>query len=1673
MPRAAPAGAATPGVARKQGKKKGGTKKVGKKAAAKTSKTANTAPAEPDEPDEAETDEPVTDKPVTGKVKTAAQQKADLQRSEKQKLHHEEQLAFLAQSGSPDKLEEFLNGMYQSGLGWKGQGGWDHLSKWEASTTVDSTVVKIWPRGPLGHFTLVNTMRHWAEGKPYTLSSWWRRWAMGITANCWGTLEDVRWILFESMDEEWEGPTIPDEKEIIHPPERANFPDKVSKNPDAPRRNLSIDTKGDYVFTDRLLCGPPTARPITSGGVFVACWVAVASLHSIYFHRGLKVDKLSQNHVSERDWAEVIQHLTLICKPFCDLRDAWSPRHERTRDSHDIMVWEGCRELVKFVWKVITFSPRGKSHGSDKNIAHLWEVTKMRLRHDESYMQHLWARLPTVATSDSGSAASELPSFAPTPARAPSPQAESDMAIYPLSVAIAAVEQASQAATEPVAAANQFAVAAEEQASQAATEPVAAANQFAVAAEEQASQAATEPVAAANQFAVAAEEQASQAATEPVAAANKSLVDPHVPTDPDGDVEMQPDPAVPEQSAAVTPSKETASEPVVGAAEPKDTDMAADISDADSVVEVPDSTDSEDLVMQDLFPPAKQATTVALTSVGKARQAELGSLPKSQGEISEFLRRGLELPRKQPGTGLAFAELPASSNAELKDIRSRMGNVSPAIDLTILGRAKFVPKSATAQVDSSEAENESGALISSDAAGSKAIETIQWITRWAGLSREELQKRLMFWVLWAQRHGKGVPTQARASVIEALLEEVRTAQAPFRLEEFLGCRQHAAILRASKGMSSLVSSGFRQEKFQFTNHQLVGALFFIHKALARTCPGCQDQGCIIGDSMGVGKTNSGLIYARLADKLGLFGRRPNILMASRKLLPQWLASFYSIFDCSYKGCNDDGTRGSSNKIDSSFKAVPWYVLNKPTWRQDYGSHCLLLVSSADSYNTREIKEGRFGMLIFDEAHQMLQVNEKDSLDDPQKYLLAAGADEVMFKVLLTGTPVTSKLDHQYTLLRSAGSSHFDRDKTRPPAHSEWWAVEKAGKEVSSMHEDMEKPLLELAAASDELLECATAYVADPNPAACQRLKDAFAVVQTHIDAVLNVAVGYGRGQARFQRLFLPFWKARNPISLPLPVAEAQPIIIRRFADPQDLTFKPHAFIVRVEPTPEFQSFQKATIEFLKESARALENTTVSEGTHRLAAAHPALALDPPTFRQTRRHLEKAGISHDDYVRIVKDIAGIEEQLMGANLPLKYKPTRRQLGRDLSRQESANYTNLADLRKKRSIHDALTAIKHMNLPQGQPLEVGNQIMLAEMPSPLGSMLMALLKACFAAAQGAKLPASLRNRLPPKRAAKLKVLIFVTNYKTVAFVQHLLVCHGPYASTQLVDCDSTQGAKRIASWESDEGNDILIITRKQTVGLNLQRASVLIMWDTPSDEATQYQAFGRVARMGQTIDPYIYMLEVAGSYNDRAKELQRVKSALTSSVDRVAAGNATIDLSDLVAESLRTALQHPVVQGGLGPLADALTSSAMENRLRAISTEQVEKEQAKTNKRLQNVETKIRRLENNITDLSAAVKKSQAALDKARAEARSRQDTLLQADPEEADEARTAWTAAEKVLTAAQAKATKDQALLAGKEADLKKAKEKEQELAGSDEGSDTDNDGDVVEVSPEQPWAGEV
>lgn len=83
-------------------------------------------------------------------------------------------------------------------------------------------------------------------------------------------------------------------------------------------------------------------------------------------------------------------------------------------------------------------------------------------------------------------------------------------------------------------------------------------------------------------------------------------------------------------------------------------------------------------------------------------------------------------------------------------------------------------------------------------------------------------------------------------------------------------------------------------------------------------------------------------------------------------------------------------------------------------------------------------------------------------------------------------------------------------------------------------------------------------------------------------------------------------------------------------------------------------------------------------------------------------------------------------------------------------------------------------------------------------------------------------------------------------SVQFITHVITMRTTHKYCHLLGSNANAALRE---WQDDPAIPILIITKKDTQGVQLHMASCLILWDIPTIDTVQKQAFGRVVRMGQ--------------------------------------------------------------------------------------------------------------------------------------------------------------------------------------------------------------------------------
>jgi SNF2 family DNA or RNA helicase len=116
---------------------------------------------------------------------------------------------------------------------------------------------------------------------------------------------------------------------------------------------------------------------------------------------------------------------------------------------------------------------------------------------------------------------------------------------------------------------------------------------------------------------------------------------------------------------------------------------------------------------------------------------------------------------------------------------------------------------------------------------------------------------------------------------------------------------------------------------------------------------------------------------------------------------------------------------------------------------------------------------------------------------------------------------------------------------------------------------------------------------------------------------------------------------------------------------------------------------------------------------------------------------------------------------------------------------------------------------------------------------------------------------------------KMLVFATFRRTLEHLQRLLTAEGVAFATYS-DAES-QGAKDAAVAAFRDGAPVMLCSESGGEGRNLQFANTLVNFDLPWNPMRIEQRIGRIHRIGQTRDVFIFNLCTAGSLEARILDL----------------------------------------------------------------------------------------------------------------------------------------------------------------------------------------------------------
>ncbi|CAO1629626.1 unnamed protein product [Parajaminaea phylloscopi] len=1365
-----------------------------------------------------------------------------------------------------------------SGVGRLGALGRQALRVWEQQLTIDGEWIDAWPHGPRAAESLKKFQTTVGDSKPNTLSSWYHRWPLGITSAAYGTLEDVRYITWES--EIVSGSTLPSSalqrfpytRDNMHDPLKAEQPSHSTSRPSMQRPTGD----NDWVFDDRHDPGAEIPRdPLerASGGIFAACFLAVAYHHTLLWAHGWNETKLTPSQPVAEQWPAVLEKVYENCFLLRRLRSGYFGLRARdgtatAKAYHCVCVDAAVTELIKFVWR---HAYGGKTHLQDKNVQAAWSSLHQKAFEDHQFIMSAWASLRRFANDH--------------------------LEAHAQQVEAASTLHADDAAVE---------------------EPVVF-------------DATYDDVDLADAPAGFAQGGSSEAQVE-AHHHSTSLFTVLPAVDDDGDSHM---------------------------------DSASDADSADSVADAAagaqgGSHDPAILSTESSYDHGPEAVADVMTPFAPLQHAQ---------------------PDGRDGTMTKTIEL--------------LGDIKPALDPNALSTAliaEFVPNS-TAEDDGEDGE--SGETEAADdpaaAAVTRVVERQGWTSPWHGLSVPELQRRLCFWTTFAQTYAAAEPlTHAQMEeAVTAVVSRIAPLVDEWTLENFLRLRPHRHLYRC-RGGKSATEVNVEESRFALTAAQLESALWLLHKLMASEYEGA-DEGALLGDSMGVGKTYQAIVFALLVHKLGLCGGRPTMVMASKKLLDQWLAAFFSIADTAPSSYHGNGSPTAGTEWGKGIRAIALYAGHSAEeLPPEAGSESIVLVPPTTCHATMGQAGGsllgrKWGLVVADEAHLLHAAKSKEMDKGFQRPFFAKA--NIRFRLLLSGTPMSNIMTRQYTLLRIAGSCHIPRDQHFPAPKSRWLKVAGLAKDMAKVMDQGKDPTAELAAAQFDLAQaCAVS-----GTGRTEKIRTQVKRVGNCLEAMMQVAAGYWEAEEAFGKAMLPYF---NPIlnhTTPSPRPHSLPILLRRFL-PAQMPFVARGFTIRAEGTKEFRAVHANALGAIRAKAGIKGDDIVLNATNglwesaqRIAAAQPALLSDPGAFQATQMYREALEGREEKYGPLSKDIEDMEAKLLAAGLPTRHIPTRPESGDNWERVRTHldDYGKLFQWRQERSRFDLATFCERLDLGTRSK----RQALLEQLETPLASMLVPLVSNILRADQGlpSTIPA-LTNILPKARQPgqpAMKILIFCLNHVTVAWVGHVLRAYG-MRSAHLVNTSATSQADLIRKWETSADLHILFVTTAQTTGLELQMASALIFWDTPTMDSMSRQAVGRVVRPGQCRDPVIYVLEAEGTYNDTAASYARSRAAVAACIDgptQTKRFNCNKALTARTLEIIRDLASEEAIS-----VFDLrkLQQSYCARRFAAIVRERGEKAEQARRTRLQVKEKRVEGLAKQRSQQEAAVTRAEQALPKTRAD-----------------------------------------------------------------------------------------
>jgi SNF2 family DNA or RNA helicase len=140
---------------------------------------------------------------------------------------------------------------------------------------------------------------------------------------------------------------------------------------------------------------------------------------------------------------------------------------------------------------------------------------------------------------------------------------------------------------------------------------------------------------------------------------------------------------------------------------------------------------------------------------------------------------------------------------------------------------------------------------------------------------------------------------------------------------------------------------------------------------------------------------------------------------------------------------------------------------------------------------------------------------------------------------------------------------------------------------------------------------------------------------------------------------------------------------------------------------------------------------------------------------------------------------------------------------------------------------------------------------------------------------------------------KVVIFTEWYEVLAILKNFLEANNYKVLTYHGELSEQDRTTIEQKFFNSEDYNILISTQAGGYGVNWQKATVMINFDSPFNPAKLYQRVGRIYRMGQTNSVLIFDFYTKGTVEEKVREILNLKLSLIDKILEFSNKKITLD------------------------------------------------------------------------------------------------------------------------------------------------------------------------------------